>query len=45
MQVKKEMDKSPNDKALHEELKIMSNIYLILERESSLPMQQLMDTT
>ena len=46
MQVKKEMDRYPKDEAMHEELKkIMRNFYLILERESYLPMQQLIDIT
>ena len=39
MQVKKEMDKCPHDKVCMKNSNIMSNFYLILERESSLPMQ------
>ena len=45
MQVKKEMDKSPMIRLCMKTSKIMSNFYLILERESYLPMQQLMNTT
>ena len=46
MQVKKEMDRYPNDEALHEELKKNHEKFLLdLGEGRLLPMQQLMDTT
>ena len=44
MRVKKEMDKFPHDKVLHEELKHHEQFLRIFEGESFLPMQQLRDT-